>query len=234
MPHEIFSRIHDEDVLSPRAGRILKVQLQRRVESFSCGEWGSLVAQGQDSSSRGDQNFLRRRRRQVLDDLESRAAQAEALVQMGGLSAARQATRSALQNLAKRLPVLRDPIPANVMNMMPATPFAIDLDCIARNLHSARRGAAAGAAGMTADHLRIILESEHDTALFCRAAQIWPGHKFPSDVLEFLRVGRLTALQKPGCCVHGIVCGDVVRRLVAGTIAQMIAPTKEEATSPFQ
>ena len=216
MPHEIFSRIHDEDVLSPRAGRILKVQLQRRVESFSCGEWGSLMAQGQESPSRGDQNFSRRRRRQVLDDLESRAARAEALFQTGDLSAVRQAlkgavapgneaTRSALQNPAKRLPVLRDPIPANIMNMMQATPLAIDLDCIARNLHSARRGAAAGISGMTADHLRIILESEHDTALFCRAAQIWPGHKFPSDVLEFLRKGRLTALQKPGGGVRGIV-----------------------------
>ena len=87
---------------------------------------------------------------------------------------------------------------------------------------------------MTADHLRIILESEHDTALFCRAAQIWPGHKFASDVLEFSRKGRLTALQKPRGGVRGIVCGSVVRRLVAGTIAHMIAPAKEEATSPFQ
>ena len=87
---------------------------------------------------------------------------------------------------------------------------------------------------MTADHLRIILESEHDTALFCQAAQIWPGNKFPSDVLGFLRMGRLTELQKPGGGVGGIVCGDVVRRLVAETIAQMIAPAKGEATSPFQ
>ena len=132
-------------------------------------------------------------------------AQAEALVQMGE-SAARQAlegavapgneaTRSALQNPAKQLPVLRDPIPANIMNMMSATPLAIDLDCFARNLHIARRGAAAGLSGMTADHFRIIRESEHDTAVFCQAAQIWPGHKFPSDVLEFLRVGRLTAVR---------------------------------------
>ena len=113
-----------------RGGKILKVQLQRRVEAFSCGEWASLLAQGQESASRGDQIFSRRRRRHARDDLETRAARAEALVQMGELSAARQAlegaavapgddaTRSALQNPAKRPPVLRDPIPADIMNAM--------------------------------------------------------------------------------------------------------------------
>ena len=53
-------------------------------------------------------------------------------------------------------------------------------------------------------------------------------------MLGLLRMGRLIALQKPTGGVRGIVCGDIVRRVVARTIVQMIAPTVEEATSPFQ
>ena len=87
---------------------------------------------------------------------------------------------------------------------------------------------------MTSDHLRVLLESDHDTALFCRAAQDLARAHVPPDVLALLRMGRLTALQKPGGGVRHIVCGDIVRRLVARTIAQMLAPDVEEATSPFQ
>ena len=81
---------------------------------------------------------------------------------------------------------------------------------------------------MTADHLRLILESELDTRAFCRAAQV------PPDMVAVLRMGRITALQKPGGSVRGIVCGDIVQRLVARTIALKITPAVLEATSPFQ
>ena len=75
---------------------------------------------------------------------------------------------------------------------------------------------------MTADHLRLILESEPDTRAFCRAAQDLARAQVPPDVVAVLRMGRITALQKPGGSVRGIVCGDIVRRLVARTIAQKI------------
>ena len=41
---------------------------------------------------------------------------------------------------------------------------------------------------------------------------------------------RFTALSKPGG-VRGIVAGDVIRRLVARTISQQLAPSVERATS---
>ena len=83
---------------------------------------------------------------------------------------------------------------------------------------------------MTAEHLRLVLESVPDTAAFHRAAQDLARAEIPPDVLALLRMGRLTALQKPGGGVRGIVCGDLVRRLVA----QQISSAVEEATSPFQ
>ena len=41
----------------PRGGKIPKAQLQRRIESFSRDEWGSLLASAQESTSRGAQAF---------------------------------------------------------------------------------------------------------------------------------------------------------------------------------
>ena len=46
--------------------------------------------------------------------------------------------------------------------------------------------------------------------------------------------GRLTALKKPDGGVRGIVVSDVLRRLVARTIAKQYAEAAEKATAPFQ
>ena len=56
----------------------------------------------------------------------------------------------------------------------------------------------------------------------------------PQKVLTALRMGRLTALQKPNGSVRGIVASDVFRRPVARTMAQWLGPAIERATSPFQ
>ena len=142
-------------------------------------------------------------------------------------------TRAALQNHEKR-PCLRDPIPPDILNAAPVEPLVLDAEDFARNIRSAKRGAAGSPSGMTADHLRLILESELDTHAFCRAAQEFARAQVPPDVVAVLRMGRITALQKPGGGVRGIVCGNIVRRLVARTIAQKISPAGLEATSPFQ
>ena len=44
----------------------------------------------------------------------------------------------------------------------------------------------------------------------------------------------MSALQKPNGGVRGIVAGDIVRRLVARTIAQQLSTEVERATTPFQ
>ena len=136
---------------------------------------------------------------------------------MGELSAARlalegaavapgtRATLAALQDPERRLPVLRDPIPPDILNMNPVEQFSLDIEVFTSNIRSARRGAAGGPSGMTAEHLRLVLESVPDTAAFHRAAQDLARAEMPPDVLNLLRMGRLTALQKPGGGVRGIV-----------------------------
>ena len=44
----------------------------------------------------------------------------------------------------------------------------------------------------------------------------------------------MTALQKDDGGVRGIVAGDIIRRLVARTVAQQLSPVVERVTAPFQ
>ena len=138
---------------------------------------------------------------------------------MGELSSARQAlegtavttrNKAALQNHERRLACLRDPIPADILNAAPVEPSAVDAEDIARDVRSAKRGAAGGPSGMTADHLRLILESEPHSRALCRAAQDHARAHLPPDAVALLRIGCITVLQKPAGGVRGIVCGDIV------------------------
>ena len=87
---------------------------------------------------------------------------------------------------------------------------------------------------MTAEHVKPILDNTRDTELFCQVGEHWARGEIPGDVLHAMRMGRMTALQKASGGVRGIVAGDMVRRLVAKTIAQQIRAPVEVATAPFQ
>ena len=78
------------------------------------------------------------------------------------------------------------------------------------------------------------MENPRDAGLLFQVAQLFATACIPQKVLAALRVGRLTALQKPNGSVRGIVAGDAFRRLVARTMAQQLGPAIERATSPFQ
>ena len=87
---------------------------------------------------------------------------------------------------------------------------------------------------MTAEHLKLLLDSPADMHLFFRAAEMLARGEVPDGVASIIRRGRMTALQKPAGGVRGIVAGDIVRRLVARTISQQISSAVESATAPFQ
>ena len=79
---------------------------------------------------------------------------------------------------------------------------------------------------MTADHLQPMLDNEHDSELLSQAASILAQGTIPGEVLDGLRLGRLTALRKP----DGGVRGSSWEML---TKAKQVAKD-EEATAPFQ
>ena len=87
---------------------------------------------------------------------------------------------------------------------------------------------------MTADHMFSILESEADSELLVQVVSKLAVGDVPDEVIDGIRVGRLTALAKPDGGVRVIVVGDIIRRLVARTIAKQFAKKAEAATAPFQ
>ena len=103
----------------------------------------------------------------------------------------------------------------------------LEEDRFAKVLRSSRRGAAAGPSSMTPEHLRPVLESARDSHLFTVGEHVARA-QIPQVVADAIRFGRLTAL------VRGIVAGDIMRRIVARTIAQQVGNKVERATLPFQ
>ena len=81
---------------------------------------------------------------------------------------------------------------------------------------------------MTTEHLRPLLDDVRGMRLFTEV-----GSRLAKVAIDLIRVGRLTALSKPDGGVRGIVAGDVVRRLVARTMAQHLSKAVERATAPF-
>ena len=224
-----------------RGGLVPRKKLETRFQKFFAGEWLPLIADSVRDSSQALTARVRKRRRQHAD---GSAMRAERLAMLGELSAARQAlestgiapgdrnTLSALRNPARRPAAPR--VPPELMAMMPGRPFELDDDTFCRNLRSARRGAAPGPSGMTCEHLQPLLESERDSGLLCQVANLLARGEIPPTALQALRMGRLTALKKEDGGVRGIVVSDVLRRLVARTMAKQCALSAEKATAPFQ
>ena len=87
---------------------------------------------------------------------------------------------------------------------------------------------------MTMEHLRPLLDNPPAMHSFFLMAEQFSKALTPKCVVDGLRMGRITALQKPNGGVRGIVAGDAIRRLVSRTIAQQLGPAVERAKAPFQ
>ena len=118
----------------------------------------------------------------------------------------------------------RDPLPEDILGHVPDVD-QLDSDRFKRNVRLAKRGAAGGPSGMTMEHLRVLLDSPRDTQSLFVVSELQARGAVSNSIRDIVRIGRLTALQKPG---------DVVRRVVARTIAQQISEAVEAATAPFQ
>ena len=187
----------------------------------------------------------KRRRTNQQSDVERRAIRAS-LVQLGELSSGRQALEGQIwhpvrSELGRNSPIRsaapphpREPLPADLLTFQTGSAFELDERKFSQNLRSFRRGAAPGPSGMSAEHLRPVLEAPRVLHSFFRVAESLATAQVPQEVVDGLRLGRITALRKPTGGVRGIVAGDIIRRLVGRTIAQQLGPAVERATSPFQ
>ena len=229
----------------PRGGLIPKQQLQNRFSLFARGEWEQLLLQSEECGAAASKALQRKRRTQT-DTPERRADRAQSLVLMGEVSAGRHALEGAplAPGTQRTLDQLRDPVrrpttayaplPQALLNHHVERQFLLDKTLFLKNVKRARRGAAAGPSGVTAEHVKPVLNDSRDSEKLFAVALLLARAIVPQEVLTALRMGRLTALQKPNGSVRGIVASDVFRRLVARTMAQQLGPAIERATSPFQ
>ena len=165
----------------PRRGHVPKKELEQRLAIFNSGNWQELVSHSVHMFEQASRNLVRRGRLHNSDTIymEARALRVERFVQLGEISAGRQALESArvapgtlatlraLTSLERRLPVPREPIPPHFASTVPESPFDLDFERFDSNIRSAKRGAAPGPSGLTTEHLHPIVENDSSlTACF--------------------------------------------------------------------
>ena len=143
------------------------------------------------------------------EDLGRRVARAVRQVEFGELSAGREAlegesvspgtlrTLRALTDPERRPEVPGEPLLPELAHHIPRAWVVLDSELRTTNLRKARRGAAGAPSGMTAEHLKGLHESEDDSLLLAELANSLAQADVPPDIVRALRLGRITALQKP-------------------------------------
>ena len=220
-----------------------KAELERRMDFFHKQEWVLLLEEARQCAT-----GLRRKPNPLTpeEELVRRGRQAEKLVHHGEVSRARQAlccqargpgtvaTLNELRDPVRRPAQLSEAIPVEVSRYWPHHQFELDQEKYASNLRSAPRGSAAGLAGDTNEHYKVMLDDEEATHLITEVAEHLSQADLPSEVADALAMGAMTALVKDNGGIRGIVTGDTFRREVARTMAQQCALRFERACMPFQ
>ena len=99
-----------------------------------------------------------------------------------------------------------------------------------KNLRSARRGLSPGVGGTRNEHLKILLEDDKGLDALCLMASYFAEGDVPDDIIEAMRLGKMTALRKSPTKVRGLNAGELLRRLVAKTLTQQYGKEFEMAT----
>ena len=162
-----------------RGGLISKNKLRERFVAFAEGRWMELWRECITNEENAREIRSRRGRTHMSDSLGKRVTRAQSLAFMVELSAARTAlegapcapgdefTLRALQDERRRQREVRTPLPLpeDVVNFRPEEAPNLDRDFFLMTLRKARKGAAGGPSGMTAEHLRVLLHNENDSNL---------------------------------------------------------------------
>ena len=222
-------------------GEIGKAIFFERMRRFQSGDWAALLHeaaadQPQRTSKALDGEAARNHRREGAErKVRMREiSRARTLLTSNGLAPGDDATLSKLTDRELRPRQLSQEIPAAALAHQPSHEIELEADRLTRALRTAGRGSAQDLAGMRYEHLRVLLEDDGLWELFRGMAQDFARAKVPEDVMQALRLGRMTALRKKEGGVRGIVAGSILRRLVCKTVAAQFGDHFLARTSPFQ
>ena len=87
---------------------------------------------------------------------------------------------------------------------------------------------------MRYEHLRAFIYDDILWGTFSRMCQAFARAEVPADVMQALRLGRMSAFPKDDGRIRGIVAGATMRRLVCKAVARQYASRFLEATAPYQ
>ena len=206
----------DVDDQTEKVRFVTRKELETRLALFSSGGWRILMRQSVHSCGEASRVATRRSRRQGIDTMEQRAARAERLVQLGEISAGRQALESgkvaprtlatlrALTDTDRRPLVPREPLREALLAMRPSTLSELDADRFMSN-RVARRGTAPGPSRLTAEHLFPVLNNDAAVGALFQVADLLANGFIPPEAHAAIRLGRITVLEKPSGRIRGIV-----------------------------
>ena len=224
-------------------GQAGKTVFSDRFKRFCRGEWIALLVEAAAS------NRQRQGATKTLDSealAAQRGAQAEAKVRLREVARARgqltslgltPGTKTPLDELTNpdlRPPRPTAPIPAQLLEQLPAEPLKLDSSKVLEALRSAGRGSAQDLSGTRYEHLRVLLEDEELWNVLVRFLQAFARAKVPEEVAAGVRLGRMTALRKDNGKVRGIVAGSVLRRLASKAVVMQYGQALMAATAPYQ
>ena len=224
----------------PAGAAVGRRTLLQRADDFLAGSWPSMHAQQPSPGARAraartaeEEATLRRARacRQVAQGDLSRA---RATLTASPLAPGTAATLESLVDPARRPPALLRPIPDHISNYCPDAALHLSEQEVVDALRTAKRSAAPGLSGATAEHFKLLLDDGEALTLFTGAlTQLATAH-VPPEVLTAISQSRLTALAKPGGGARGIATGDSLRRLTSRILARKFVATFDVATRPYQ
>ena len=224
----------------PPGTRTLAKDIWRaRITAFQAGQWLTLL-----SNANASHPIITAETSNTRPN--PKAHRARQLVHQGELSAARQALsagplapgeRSTLDELTdpnRRPQAPYQALDPALLQYEPPEPVDMPADLFLTNFRRARKAAAPGPSGLTAETLKLVLDDEEATQKLVRVAQRLASADLPPGIHQAMGLGRLIALQKPNGRVRGIVIGDLLRRLVSRCLAQSYAKQIHQACLPHQ
>ena len=214
----------------PGGARVQKAVLLARFQAFLRGDWIPLL---QDALAQPSPHVATGDRPAASDD--ARARRAVHLAHLGELSAARQAltadplapaTDATFEHLSdphRRPPEPYGPLDPELLAWEPASPVALDRAALLTNLRRARKGAAPGPSGFTAEVVHVVLDADESIEAFAEVATLVAQARIPAAVMPAFGLGRVVALCKPNGGTRGLVVGELSR---ARLLSSSPAPSK--------
>ena len=117
---------------------------------------------------------------------------------------------------------------------MPAAPVKLDDHTFVSTLRNAPRGSSGALSGMRFEYLKLALDNATALSNLTCVAQCFARAQVPPTIADAMRLGALTALQKPDGGIRGIVAGEVFRRVVSKSLAAQFAEEFQTACLPHQ